>query len=241
MPWKSDERPDTRTHRPTQVATLRAVNARGSFIVLEGLDGAGTTTQALRLAELLERAGLTVLRTQQPSRRAIGAAIREQLRALEHPPDPRVLALLFAADRIDHVTAEIEPALARGEVVVCDRYVLSSWAYQGLDCDPAWVRSINAHAPWPDLTAVLRLSPERAAERVAARAHDRELFDALATQRRVAAAYDEALAAKLPGVVSIDAEASIEAVGAALVQACVAALPQLQACVENWPPRPVGA
>jgi dTMP kinase len=205
------------------------VIARGSLIALEGLDGAGTTTQAQRLTAALEHAGLTVLRTQQPSRRSIGLAIREQLRALEQPIDPRALALLFAADRIDHVSAEIEPALARGEIVVCDRYVLSSWAYQGLDCDPAWVRSINAHAPWPDLTALLTLPAELAAARVAARAIDRELFDPLATQRRVALAYAEALAAGLPGVVAIDAAASIERVTEELLRACVEALPRVRA------------
>lgn len=204
------------------------VGTRGSFIALEGLDGAGTTTQAARLTAHLERAGFTVLRTQQPSKRSIGTAIRDHLRALDHPLDPRALALLFAADRIDHVTREIEPALARGEIVVCDRYVMSSWAYQGLDCDPAWVRSINVHAPWPDLTVVLELPAETACARVAARAGEagREIFDALATQRRVAAAYAAALREGLPGVVAIDGTAAPEAVTDALVRA-VETLPQL--------------
>ncbi len=212
------------------------MSTRGSFIALEGLDGAGTTTQARRLAELLERAGLTVLRTQQPSQRSIGVAIREHLRALDRPLDPRALALLFAADRIDHVTAEIEPALARGEVVICDRYVLSSWAYQGLDCDPAWVRSINAHAPWPDLTLVLALPPETACARVAARTGDtgtREIFDALATQRRVAEAYASALGAGLPGLVELDGSAAADVVTDAVVRACVLALPQVRRATET--------
>ncbi|HWB75244.1 MAG TPA: dTMP kinase [Nannocystaceae bacterium] len=205
---------------------------RGSFIALEGLDGAGTTTQAARLSTHLERAGFTVLRTQQPSKRSIGAAIRDHLRALDHPLDPRALALLFAADRIDHVASEITPALARGEIVVCDRYVLSSWAYQGLDCDPAWVRAINVHAPWPDLTLVLELPAEVACARVAARAGKGEIFDALATQRRVEAAYAAALREGLPGVVAIDGTAGPDAVTDALVHA-LEVLPQLRAAAET--------
>jgi dTMP kinase len=211
------------------------VEGRGSFIALEGLDGSGTTTQAVRLAALLERAGLTVLRTQQPSRRSIGTAIRQHLHAVDHPLDPHALALLFAADRLDHVAGEIEPALARGEVVICDRYVLSSWAYQGLDCDPAWVRSINARAPWPDLTVVLALPAETACARVAARAGKREIFDALATQRRVAAAYDAAILEGLPGVVAIDGSATPDLVTTALVRACADALPRLRVAETGGP------
>src|SRR5688572_4731702 len=99
---------------------------RGRFIALEGLDGSGTTTQAARLADALGARGRTVVRTQEPSHGPIGRLVREALRSLDAPLDPDALALLFAADRRDHVASEIEPALARGHDVVCDRYVMSS-------------------------------------------------------------------------------------------------------------------
>src|SRR5579864_7294663 len=114
----------------------RARAKRGLFIVLEGLDGAGTTTQLVRLAERLRRAGERVVATAEPTDGPIGALIRQALRRRLVHRDGRALtdeslALLFAADRVDHVAGEIEPALARGQHVLCDRYVLSSLAYQG--------------------------------------------------------------------------------------------------------------
>ena len=121
------------------------------------------------------------------------------------------------------MTSTIEPALAAGIWVVCDRYVMSSWVYQAEACDPGWVRRINARAPWPDLTCVLVVDPGEAGRRVRERAQHRdtpaEIFDALAVQRRVATRYDAALAEALPGVVAIDASASPEAVGAAILAA----------------------
>lgn len=106
------------------------------FIVLEGIDGSGTTTQLSRVSAALRTLGHRVHETREPTGGRIGKLIREQL------SDPsgvsaRCLALLFAADRIDHLDREILPALARGEVVVCDRYVMSSLVYQSLDCNPA--------------------------------------------------------------------------------------------------------
>jgi len=196
---------------------------RGRFIALEGLDGSGTTTQAARLADALLQHGHAVVRTQEPSSGAIGRLVRERLREGATPLDADALALLFAADRRDHVATEIEPALARGAHVVCDRYVLSSWVYQGLASDPAWVRTINAHAPWPDLTLVLELPAEVAAARVQARAGPAEIFDALALQRRIATGYREALARpEVVRTIAIDAGAPIDRVAADVWQAVLA-------------------
>lgn len=190
---------------------------RGRFIAIEGLDGAGTTTQAARLGAALEQRGRTVVVTQEPSSGPIGRLVRDGLRQRISLEDPDALALLFAADRRDHVATEIEPALARGADVVCDRYVLSSWVYQGLASDPDWVRSINAHAPWPDLTVVLELPADLAALRVQARGGEREIFDAIALQRRIEAGYRTVLAHPgLEHVVAIDARGSIEEVAAAV-------------------------
>ena len=192
----------------------------GRFIVLEGLDGSGTTSQAAALATSLRQRGASVLETREPSDGAIGRQVRELLRAdRSSPADPHTVALLFAADRLAHVRDEIGPALARGEIVVCDRYVISSWVYQSLDCDAAWVRAINARAPWPDLTILLDVPVDVALARVRARAGVREIYDADATQRRVAAAYDAVVAERHPQLVVVDGVGPIEDVSARVLAA----------------------
>lgn len=198
----------------------------GRFIALEGLDGAGTTTASRGLAAALEQRGVQTIVTFQPSDRSIGAAIRGHLRSTSARLDPHALALLFAADRLDHVHAVLEPALAQGIWVICDRYVMSSWAYQGTECDPQWVRTINGRAPWPDLTCVLTIGAEQAAARVASRAKQgtpTDIFDALAVQHRVAACYAAFLAEALPNVVAIDATREPDAVVADMIARCDAA------------------
>jgi dTMP kinase len=196
---------------------------RGRFIALEGLDGAGTTTQAARLAQALQERGRAVLVTQEPSAGPIGRLVRDALRKVDAPVDPDALALLFAADRRDHVATEIEPALARGLDVVCDRYVLSSWVYQGLASDPDWVRTINARAPMPDLTVLLEIPAEDAALRVRSRGGPQEIFDALALQRRIERGYRTAMQrAEVGRTAVIDARGSIDDVAAAVLHAVLA-------------------
>nr|WP_304661290.1 dTMP kinase [Arthrobacter sp. zg-Y844] len=141
------------------------------FIAMEGGDGAGKSTQAQRLAAALQETGRTVLRTREPG----GTPVGEQLRALvlEHGNgeiDARTEALIFAASRAAHVQQVIEPALAAGTVVVCDRYVDSSIAYQGagrqLGTDA--VRTLNDWATGglePNLTVLLDVDPERGRDR----------------------------------------------------------------------------
>jgi len=173
---------------------------RGRFLVLEGLDGAGTTTQSRLLAERLRRDGRTVHLTAEPSGGPAGALIRQVLtRRIAGPAgagfDPGALALLFAADRLDHHAAEIAPRLAEGQVVVSDRYTLSSLAYQSLTTgDPAWVEELNRKAPAPDLTLFLRVRPAVAWRRRFAESGSRELYEVPAFQRRVARSYQRGLA-----------------------------------------------
>jgi dTMP kinase len=129
---------------------------------------------------------------------------------------PETLALLFAADRTDHLAAEIRRLTSDGVTVVCDRYVLSSIAYQGQELDPAFVRAINARAAAPDLTLYVRVSPETALRRRGGRHLGDELYEKLETQRRVAAGYDEAADTERAAhrVVIIDGEQGIDAVAA---------------------------
>ena len=140
------------------------------FIALEGIDGAGSSTQAALLVDRLRSRGIPAHLTAEPTASPASRAIREMLAGTEMP-DRRALALLFAADRVLH-QQEIEAALARGETVVCCRYVLSSLAYQGAEGGPGasdWISDINRLAHWPDLTILLDLPVEVAAERRALR------------------------------------------------------------------------
>lgn len=202
------------------------------FIVFEGLDGAGTTTQANRLVASLSTAGRRAHFTREPSDGPIGTQLRQALGGRLLRPDrqrltPETLALLFAADRVDHVASEVQPLLDKGVLVVCDRYVLSSVAYQGQELDPAFVRGINVRAGPPDLTLFLRVSPEEALRRRRKGRHlADDLYEALETQRRVARAYDDAAKAyrRTHRVKTIDGERSIDAVAADCLKAVQALL-----------------
>jgi dTMP kinase len=169
---------------------------RGWFVVIEGIDGAGTTTQTARLEAALAARGRRVHATREPSTGPVGRLLREILAGQHQPVDDTTLALLFAADRADHLQREIEPQLATGAIVISDRYDHSSLAYQG-GSDPAqldYVLGLNARARRPELTVFLDLPVEVAAARRAADGRPQELFDRLETQRRVAAAYHAVVA-----------------------------------------------
>jgi len=210
------------------------VSAGGRFIVLEGLDGAGTTTQARRLAAALRAAGRAVHVTAEPSGGPAGQLARLVLTKRlvgAHGQaggfDPAALALLFAADRLDHLSVEVLPKLAAGDDVISDRYTLSSLAYQSLTTgDLAWVEALNARARAPDVTLFLRVSPDVALARRQADNGGGELFEVPAFQREVARAYDrcvERLKERGERVIVVDGERPVEEVTAAL-QAAVAAL-----------------
>ncbi|MDQ5860786.1 MAG: dTMP kinase [Actinomycetota bacterium] len=140
-------------------------NSPGLFIAFEGGDGAGKSTQAARLAETLETRGLTVLRTREPGGTPIGEKLRSLV--LDHGHghiDAHTEALIFAASRAAHASQVIRPALERGEVVLTDRYIDSSVAYQGAgrDLGADAVRTLNEWATsglQPDLTVLLDVDP----------------------------------------------------------------------------------
>lgn len=194
-------------------------SATGRFIVLEGIDGSGTTTQALRLAEALRADGHEVLSTHEPSDGPIGVVLRQALTRRLVGLSDRVLALLFAADRLHHLEAVVEPALAEGKVVVSDRYVLSSLAYQGMRLPLAWVESLNAAARRPDLTLYLDVDARTAAGRRRGRGGAEELFDADEVQRAVARAYGRVIRkhTRTQRVVRVDGAGSPDEVAVAVL------------------------
>ncbi|MFL6028370.1 MAG: dTMP kinase [Friedmanniella sp.] len=140
----------------------------GLFVVFEGGDGVGKSTQVDRLCAALSRAGQEVVRTFEPGDSAVGAQIRHLvLDPSTEDLDPRAEALLYAADKAQHLRAVVRPALGRGAVVVCDRYVDSMLAYQGAG-RVLEVAEVEQLARWatgdlrPDLTVLLDVDPRRA-------------------------------------------------------------------------------
>jgi dTMP kinase len=204
----------------------RMPHQQGVLLVLEGIDGAGTTTQARRLVQALLDQGQDAHLTREPSDGPIGRLLREMLAGQHAPVTATSMALLFAADRIDHLSREVEPALARGALVVSDRWYHSSLAYQGTDEDRAWIETLNARARRPDLTILLDVPAEVAAARRAADGRPEELYDRLELQRRIAENY-RALAQRLADrerIVVLDGTRPLDTVSADVLRlACDAA------------------
>lgn len=198
--------------------------ATPKFIVLEGIDGAGTTTQAARLVARLRKDGVVARTTREPSDGPVGTMIRQVLTgrivgAGGLAPGWATMALLFAADRMDHVEAEIEPFLAQGGTVVSDRYDASSLAYQSVSSGRGgpdaveWIRSLNRNARRPDLTVVLDVAPELAAARRESRGDAAQMYEQSEVQRALSAFYKQ-LPSHLPGdrVVLVDGSGTPEEV-----------------------------
>jgi dTMP kinase len=200
------------------------VSGTARFIVLDGIDGSGTTTQGQRLVAALQAAGHRAQFTCEPSSGPIGRQIRQLLAQGGGGDEPSrawdTLALLFAADRLDHVAREIRPALDAGMHIVCDRYDLSSLAYQSATALPGtdplpWIRALNQRAPRPDLTLVLDVDPDVAEARRAARGQPAELFERRDLQRRLAQLYARAeLLVPADRVLHVAADASLPEVAA---------------------------
>ena len=167
--------------------------ATAPFIVIEGIDGAGKTTQLNELHRWMEaRYGRPVLTTGEPTNRPIGRLLKDALqRRVEL--DGICHALLFAADRIDHIKSEIESSMQRGIPVLCDRYFLSSFAYQWREMpgELDWIESINARAIHPHLTLLIDAPAEVCMDRIHQARSDTELFENLETLRAIRGNYLE--------------------------------------------------
>jgi dTMP kinase len=197
----------------------------GRLIVIEGLDGAGTTTQVKRLVEYLSAKGVRAHATREPSDGPVGRLIREMLTG-GHAITGQALSqgtfgLLFAADRLDHLQREVEPQIAAGAIVVSDRWYHSSLAYQGTGAERDWIATLNSRARRPELTIFLKVRPQVAAKRRAAARRQEELFEQLQMQIEVDAGYAATIAelvAQGERIETIDGEQSEDDVFAAIVK-----------------------
>jgi dTMP kinase len=182
--------------RSGRASEASGIVSLGRFIVFEGLDGSGTSTQLRLLFERLLRTGTSVEVTREPSNAPFGAVIRQAIEGRIHL-NSRALALAFAGDREDHLTNEVNgivPALERGSWVLCDRYVLSSLAYQTSDeVDYEWLVALNQHAPTPDATVFVDTPLDVCMERISSRSSHTELFHRRAELERVQKNYYRAI------------------------------------------------
>jgi dTMP kinase len=190
---------------------------RGVFLALEGIDGCGKSTQAELLASALRARGLEVVLTCEPTDSPLGRQIREYFQGSDRYLNPKEELNLFMADRREHVAEVIEPALAEGKIVICDRYYYSSVAYQGaLGLDPERILAQNeVMAVRPDLTVVLTLPVAQALARLSGPPQrPRQVSDDPAYLEQVAAIY---AGLKGPHLRHLDASAPPEAVHEALL------------------------
>jgi len=159
------------------------------LIAVEGIDGAGTTTLTRNLSEALKKRNILNVSGCEPTDGPIGRIIRKALSGKE-PVEPETLALLFAADRREHLYSPrgIKQNLDSGEIYITDRYFFSSLAYQSLDSDWDWVNSLNGDYPLPGYLIYLGIPVEEAQKRLSTR-DETEIFDREDLQHRISDSY----------------------------------------------------
>jgi dTMP kinase len=218
---------------------MRSSNQSGFWITFEGIEGTGKTTQLDRLSERLRRDGRTVVATREPGGTDLGRSLRALLlRPTDEPMDPLTEMLLYAADRSQHLQELILPALERGEIVLCDRYLDATLAYQGFGrrLGVERILEIHRHPPLdqrPDRTLLLDLDPESSIDRARSRnlgagldeSEGRFERERLAFHRRVRQGYLELAAAEPERFILIDASGSAGAVERRIQTALAGLLP----------------
>ena len=208
--------------------------ANGLFITFEGGEGVGKSTQITRIADKLRARGFDVLATREPGGSPGAEAVRHVLLSgAAEPFGPKMEALLFAAARSDHVEQVIRPAVERGVIVLCDRFLDSSRVYQGVtgNLDPAFVRALEKVAingMMPDMTLILDVDPQLGMQRAMARrgegVADRYEKEDLAVHQRRREAYLAIAAAEPERCIVIDASREPEQVETVIAAAVFAAI-----------------
>ena len=160
---------------------------KGIFVCIEGLDGSGKTTHTHRLVQNLQKRGFDAVYTTEPGRGELGKFIRESVLQGKKRVPRVVEAVLFAVDRVEHLEKDVKLALREGKVVVSDRCVYSSLAYQGAaGLDLEWIEEINRFALPPDLALYIDVPPEVVVKRIRRK---KSVMERLETQRRVKEVY----------------------------------------------------
>ena len=211
--------------------TSEPSGARGLWVTLEGGDGSGKTTQAALLEQWLKGLGRTVVRTREPGGTEVGLLVRDIVLHHRGAVSRRAAALLSAADRAHHVASVVRPAIERGEVVIQDRYLDSSVAYQGAGrvLDAGEIRGLSlwaAEGALPDVTVLLDLDPAVARGRLDAadKPFDRLEAEKAEFHERVRAAYLRLADAEPERFLVLDATRPVDELAAAIRERVAAAL-----------------
>ncbi len=189
----------------------------GKFIVFEGIDGSGKSTQTALLADFMKKVlGQKVHETSEPTASMIGGLIRSQI-AGDWKSSNECLQLLFSADRLYHLEKEILPMLKNGIHVICDRYFFSTVAYGGATGgSKEWLLQMQENIMLPDITFLLRISAQTGIERIHANRHGIKLFDKEDLLKRVAENYDSLAQQFKDTAVILDGEQPSENIAAAV-------------------------
>jgi len=186
---------------------------KGKFIVFEGIDGSGKSTQIKFLSKKLKDQGVKVYETFEPTDSPIGSLIRQMMKGRIHS-DNKVIAALFIADRLDHLLNEVDGILKKineGVTVISDRYYFSSYAYHGAHMPIEWVingNSLSAEILRPDINIFLDISPEESLKRINNNRWHLELYENLENMKKVREKYMQSfeMLKDVESIVSIDAD-----------------------------------
>lgn len=170
------------------MSKMRKNSFQGKFIVFEGLDGSGKTTQAKLLASYFQDSGQDTLLTCEQTKGPIGRLISKALvKEIDLPAQS--LQLLFVADRVDHLAKEIIPALKSGKMVISDRYFWSTVAYGSLGLNRDWLVNLHRYCLRPDLVVFIKTSPDTCLDRIEKRGKGKSIFEAKKKLARVNKTY----------------------------------------------------
>ena len=197
---------------------------KGRFIVFEGIDGSGKSTQIKKISKRLQGFGYKIYSTFEPTDGPIGSLIRQMLSG-KVATDQRTIASLFAADRTDHLVNKVNGIRHRvdqGEIVICDRYYFSSYAYHAQYIDMKWVihaNSLNAEILRPDVTIFIDVDPDICLERIKSSRSSFEMYEKLDIMKKVRANYFKAFDALkgLETIAIIDGNSTMEIVEDAIL------------------------
>ena len=185
---------------------------KGKFIVFEGLDGSGQSTQIARLEKHLRSQKVKVHTTTEPTNNIVGGLIRGAL-TRQWKISNTGLQLLYAADRAHHLESEITPALEAGNTVISSRYYFSTFAFGSLNNDVEWLEKINEKFPNPDVTLFIKVSPKECMRRINSSRFRKELFEEEKKLSKIIKIYDKiSKSRKYKNFYVINGEQSVEKV-----------------------------
>ena len=191
---------------------------QSKFIVFEGLDGSGLSTQSFELRNFLILQGYKVVLTKEQTDGLVGGLIKACLKK-EWKTSLLALQLLFTADRAHHLDMEVEPALADGKIVLCDRYFFSTIAFGGLQVEKDFLKKINSKFRVPDITFILDCPPEVCLERINKGRFSHELFEEKEKMEKIRANYIR-LAKEFPNVHIVDANRTPSEIQKEIISIC---------------------